>query len=123
MRRHSYFAFYEDAAKVEATAKARGFTGNDGESWHDFVEAEHNKFRVSKQFWQLDDAVNWLKTEIAAMKSVYGQGVIILQEPVIRCCGACVCGGLRQIHEYIVDDTGVADDRDLDSPCIDDEAA
>ena len=54
MNRQSYIAFYEDAVKVDATAKTRGFTGNDGESWHDFVEAEADKFRIAKQFRQLD---------------------------------------------------------------------
>lgn len=116
----SYFAFYEDAAKVEAAAKARGFTGNDGESWHDFVEAEHNKFRTVKQFWDLPSAEKWLKAEVAKTKSVYGHGTIILQEPVIKRCAACVCGGVRALHEYTVDDTGIADDVALDSLCVED---
>lgn len=120
MAHESYIAFYEDAAKVEAAAKARGFTGNDGESWHDFVEAEHDKFRIAKQFWKLKDAEDWLKAEIAAMKSVYGQGTIRLQRPATRRCRACVCGGLHELHEYIVDDTGIADDQPLDSLCLED---
>ncbi len=120
MNRESYVAFYEDAGKVEAAAKARGFTGTDGESWHDFVEAEHNKFCVSKQFWDLQAAEDWLKTEINALKSVYGQGTIILQRPVVLRCRACVCGGLQQLHEYTVDDTGIVDDRTIDSLCVED---
>lgn len=121
MRDESYWAFYEDANKVEAAAKARGFTGNDGESWHDFVEAEHNKFRAAKQFWQLKDAEEWLKREINAMKTVYGCGTIQLQRPAINRCRTCVCGGVRAIHEYTVDDTGIAHNEELPSLCIDDE--
>ena len=116
----SFYAYYEDAAKVEATAKARGFTGSDGESWHDFVEAEHSKFQTVKQFWELQKAEDWLKAEIAATKSVYGQGTIILQKPVARRCSACICGGLQRVHEYTVDDTGIVDDCALDSLCIED---
>ena len=82
MDRHSYVALLRGCRKVEAAAKARGFTGDDGESWHDFVEAEHNKFRTAKQFSDLPTAEAWLKGEVAATKSVFGQGTIILQEPV-----------------------------------------
>jgi hypothetical protein len=115
----SYIAYYEDAALVEAAAKKRGFTGNDGESWHDFVEAEHDKFRRAKQFRKLDRAEKWLKAEINANKSVYGQGTIVLQEVAKPKCRACDCGGLRELHEYIVDDTGVVEDRDIESVCLD----
>jgi hypothetical protein len=117
--RQSFIAYYEDAAKVEAAAKKRGFTGNDGESWHDFVEAEYDKFRRSRQFWKLDLAAEWLKAEIAASKSVYGQGTILLQERVARKCSSCVCGGLRELHEYVVDDTGIVEDRAVESVCLD----
>lgn len=120
MKNESYIAFYEDAAKVEAAAKARGFTGNDGESWHDFVEAETDKFRVYKQFSLLKYAEAWLKAEIASTKSVYGQGTIRLQRAATRRCSACVCGGLHQLHEYTVDDNGIADDQALESLCIED---
>ncbi len=120
MGTESFWAFYEDAAKVETAAKARGFSGNDGESWHDFVEAEHNKFRTAKQFWSLQTAVDWLKAEVSQTKSVYGQGTIILQRPVIKRCSACVCDGLQALHEYTVDNTGIADDVALDSLCVED---
>lgn len=120
MAKQSYVAFYEDAAKVEAAAKARGFTGNDGESWHDFVEAERTKFRTSRMFSALDPAVEWLKADLSAVKSVYGQGTIILQEPVARRCSACVCGGIRGVREYTVDDDGIAADEPISSPCVED---
>lgn len=118
-----YLAYYENAAKVEAAAKASGFTGQDGESWHDFVQAEADKFRVAKQFPALNAAAEWLKAEVAASKSVYGQGTIVLQKPVTRKCSACTCGGTQQVHEYIVDDTGIVEDHSIDSECLNGEAA
>jgi len=63
---HTYIAYYEDAGKVEAAAIERGFTGKEGESWHDFVDAEHSKFRTTQQFRDLTAAVDWLKGEIAS---------------------------------------------------------
>ena len=118
MIRRSYLAFYTDAAKVEAAAKARGFSGNDGESCHDFVNAEHNKFRVYMTFATVGAAENWLSSEIRKCKSDSGQGVVIEQEPVTERCRACICGGVRQVHEYVVDDTGIAEDHVLDSLCL-----
>lgn len=120
MARQSYVAFYEDAAKVEAAAKARGFTGNDGESWHDFVEAEHNKFRSSMTFATLRAAENWLSSEIRKTKSVYGQGTIIKQKSITERCRACVCGGVQATHEYTVDDTGIVDHSPSNSLCLGD---
>jgi len=114
----SYIAYYEDAAAVEAAATARGFTGNDGESWHDFVDAERNKFRCSRQFQKLQPAVEWLKAEIDARKSVYGVGTIVKREPITHKCAACVCNGMRELHEYIVDDEGIAEDRAIESVCL-----
>ncbi len=116
----AFIAFYEDAAKVEAAAKARGFTGNDGESWHDFVEAEHDRFRCSRSFPGLQDAVDWLKGEVAETKSVYGAGNVVERVAVGQRCSACTCGGFHEIREYVVDDQGVADSKSLDSPCIED---
>jgi hypothetical protein len=117
-RTHSYFASYEDAAKVEAAAKKRGFTGNDGKSWHDFVDIEQDKFRTGKQFWDLQKAEDWLKSEVSNYKSVCGSGKILLQEPVINRCSTCVCGGLQNIREYLVYDTGIADTRVIESMCL-----
>lgn len=121
MAEGTYWAFYEDAAKVEAAAKARGFTGQDGESWHDFVEAEHNKFRVAKEFLTRDGAERWLKKAINDRLTVYGCATIRLQRPVSKRCSACVCGGIEEVREYDVDDTGIVDERRIDSPCLDDE--
>lgn len=117
----SFRALYEDAAKVEAAAKESGFTGNDGESWHDFVESENGKYRTGKSFQTLAEAEQWLKSEIAAVKSVYGCGTIRAQETINRRCRYCVCNGVRNVHEYTVDDTGVVEDWPIEDICHDDD--
>lgn len=116
-------AWYEDAEKVEKAAKARGFTGNDGESWHDFVEAENNRFATRQMFKNLDAAVQWLQSEIVALKSVYGVGNIRLVESVPRRerCQYCCCDGIRGLHEWTVSDTGIETDEGLQSLCHSDE--
>jgi hypothetical protein len=118
----AFRAFYENAELVEAAAKARGFTGNDGESWHDFVESENDKFRTGKSFPSLSDAEEWLKLEVARGQSVYGCGTIRLQTPIASRCRYCVCGGRwRNEHEYIVDDTGIVEDAPIENLCHNDQ--
>lgn len=117
----AYIAYYEDADKVEAAAKARGFTGNDGESWHDFVEAEQDRFCCTKEFRDLNAAVAWLSSEIAATKSVYGEGRILERVRMKTRCAVCTCRGIQDIREWIVDNEGIEDERPVSSLCIDDE--
>lgn len=120
----SYFlAYYEDAAKVEAAAIKRGFEpGGDSGSWHDFVECEDDKFRTAKKFTTFDAALAWLLPEIAAVKSVYGQGTITECVDVPRAdrCRYCVCQGQREIKEWIVSNE-VDDERTCDSLCADED--
>jgi hypothetical protein len=122
MHRTVFLAFYEDAAKVETAAKARGFTGEKGESWHDFVEAGHDRFRTVKQFGDLAKAVKWLQDRIVARATVFGAGSIIEQVPVTRRCSVCTCRGVRELREYTVDDEGIADERDLEPWCPEEPA-
>lgn len=117
----AYIAFYENAEKVELAARARGFTGNDGESWHDFVEAELDKFRTSRLYGDLNQAIEWLKSEINAHKSVYGIGHVRLQERVTTKCQHCICEGTQFTHEWTVCHEGIDDDCELSSPCYEDE--
>lgn len=112
----SFRAFYEDAAKTEAAARAEGYNGSDG-SLMDYVEP--SDYRTGKSFPTLTQAQEWLKTEIAAMKTVFGCGTIRELEPVGRRCRYCVCGGVRALHEYTVDDTGVVEDEALEADCAD----
>jgi hypothetical protein len=107
--------FYEDAAKTEAAARAEGYDGNNG-SLMDYVEP--SDYRTGKTFPTLAQAQQWLKLEIEAMKTVFGCGTIREQEPVTRRCRYCVCGGVRNLHEYTVDDTGIVEDEDLEDQCV-----
>lgn len=111
-------AFYEDAAKAEAAAKAEGFTGNDGESWHDFIEVDD--FITSKRFESLGEAVAWLKSEIADYKTAYGVGDIRQIERMPRRCQYCTCRGAQATYRWVVDDEGICDEETLESQCCDD---
>lgn len=112
-----YRAFYEDAAKTEAAARKEGYNGVDG-SLMDYVEP--SDYCTGKTFQTLADAEAWLKSEIDAMKTVFGCGTIRAQEQVSRRCRYCVCGGIRNTHEYTVDDTGVVEDESMEDTCCDD---
>lgn len=112
----SFRAFYEDAAKTEAAARKLGYNGSDG-SLMDFVEpSDHCS---GSTFKSLAEAEQWLKTEIDAMKTVFGCGTIRIQEKVSRRCRYCVCRGVKNLHEYTVDDTGIVEDEALEDECCD----
>lgn len=113
-----FLASYEDATKAEAAAKAQGFTGNDGESWHDFIEADD--FRTTKSFGSLNEALQWLKSEIADYKTVYGCGDIRQIERIPRRCQYCICRGEQATYRWIIDDEGICDEEPCDSLCCDD---
>ena len=113
----SYLASYEDWAKAERAARKRGFTGEDDEV-SDFVEFD--SYRTTKRCASLDEAVAWLKAEIAEGKTVYGLGDIDRIERTPRRCQYCTCDGEQAVHRYNVDDQGVCEDWALDSQCCDD---
>lgn len=113
----SFRAFYEDAAKTEAAARAVGYTEASG-SLMDFVEP--SDYRTGKTFPTLEQARDWLMAEVASRKTVFGAGTIRETEPVERRCDYCVCGGVRALHEYIVDETGVVEDTALETDCVND---
>lgn len=110
----TFRASYEDAAKTEAAARAEGYDGNNG-SLMDFVEP--SDYRTGKSFPSLADAEQWLKQEIGSYKTVFGAGTILELEKVTRRCRYCVCGGVRNLHEYTVDDTGVVEDEAMEDDC------
>lgn len=111
----SFIAFYEDAAKTEAAARTEGYDGNNG-SLMDFVEP--SDYCTGKTFPTLVDAEQWLKREIDSYKTVFGCGTIRMQEPINRRCRYCVCRGVRSLHEYTVDDTGIVEDEAVENPCL-----
>lgn len=110
-----YRSSYEDAAKTEAAARMEGYDGING-SLMDYVEP--SDYRTGKTFQTLIQAEQWLKTEIDAMKTVFGCGTIRELERVTSRCRYCVCGGVRNLHEYTVDDTGVVEDEAMEDDCI-----
>ncbi len=110
----TFRAFYEDAAKTEAAARKEGYDGNNG-SLMDFVEpADH---RTGKTFPSLAEAERWLIEEIEAGKTVFGCGSVYEQEKVSRRCRYCVCGGIQNLHEYTIDDTGMVADEAFENDC------
>lgn len=109
----TFRASYEDAAKTEADARKEGYDGING-SLLDFVEPSWS----GKTFLTLAEAEQWLKTEIDAMKTVFGCGTIQTQEQVARRCRYCTCGGVKTVHEYTVDDTGIVEDEALEDECL-----
>ena len=111
-----YRAFYEDAAKTEAAARAEGFDGENG-SLMDFVEP--SDYCTGKTFKTIDAAESWLKQQIETRKTVFGYGTIRQQEEVTRRCKYCVCGGVKSLHDYTVDDTGIVEDEALEDECHD----
>ncbi|MGX1353393.1 hypothetical protein AB7M49_007014 [Bradyrhizobium elkanii] len=111
----TFRAFYEDAAKTEAAARKEGYDGING-SLMDYVEP--HDYRTGQSFQSLELAEQWLKSEIDANKTVFGCGTILLQEPVQRRCRYCVCSGVRNLHEYSVDDTGVVADEAFEDNCL-----
>lgn len=113
----NYVAFYEDAAKAEAAAKAQGYTGENGESWHDFIDCQNDRCRSAKGFKDLDAAVAWLKAEIDAHKSVYGCGEIRLIVKVAKRCRYCTCRGSQATDRWLVDDEGRDDGETIESEC------
>ena len=100
-----FLAWYESADKVQAAAKARGFTG---------------KFDIVREFQTLSAAVAWLTAELKETKSVYGTGTIRQYSVPRTRCRACVCGNKNPIHEWTVDPEGIEWDEALTSPCLED---
>jgi len=113
MNMQTFRASYEDAAKTEAEARKEGYDGING-SLLDYVEPAWS----GQTFPTLAAAEQWLKTEIAAYKTVFGCGTIRTQEAVSRRCRYCTCRGVKTVHEYTVDDTGIVEDEALDDECL-----
>lgn len=111
----TFRASYEDAAKAEVAARKLGWTEND--SLLDFVEAAD--YWTGKTFETLTKAEAWLKAEIVAGKTMFGCGDIRALEPVQRRCRYCTCRGVRVVHEYVVEDTGIVSDETAEDQCCD----
>lgn len=116
MREQKFVASYEDAAKTERRAKAAGWNEADG-GYLDLVDPVHSQ----REFASKVEAEAWLMAEINAYKTCFGCGDIDVLEKVERRCRYCICNGWREIQSFIVDDTGICEDRGAsDDLCCDD---
>lgn len=115
MTMQSFMAFYEDAAKTEAAARKEGYDGING-SLMDYVEP-HN-YCTAKKFAEITQAEAWLIERINAMQTVFGAGTIRKLEQVSRRCRYCTCRGVKVVHEYTVEDTGIVEDEALEDECL-----
>lgn len=113
----SFFASFEDVAKVEAAARAEGW--KEGDSYADFVEMLDADYRSGRSFDDRAAAVAWLQDQINANRTLFGCGDVIEGEHVQRRdrCRYCVCNGWRRISRAVIDDEGVAEESAEDSDC------
>jgi hypothetical protein len=114
----SFLAIYESMEKAEKLAAKEGWT--EGESLADFIDLHDGGVDLARKFCTQDAAVAWLKTEINAMKSVFGMGEIITVEAVSpqERCRYCICQGSRRVARVTVDDEGLTgDDADHFDDC------
>ena len=102
--------------RVAQLMRADGYDGENG-SLMDYVEP--HDFVTGKKFQTIAEAEDWLKAEIAAMKTVFGCGSIRKLESVGRRCRYCTCRGVKAVHDYTVDDTGIVEDEALEDECCD----
>jgi len=112
-----YRAYYTDAAKVERMAIERGYSGQEGESWFDYVEADHSRYWTSQTFGDLEKAVKWIGSAVIEGKTCFSGGTILLEEKTHSRCKSCACEGKWTTHEYSVDETGIVDEMELSPPC------
>jgi hypothetical protein len=102
-----FHAYFEDVEKAKAAATKEGWT--EGESLQDFVEVHSHNHSTRRDFFNLEDAVNWLRGCIAD-KSVFGCGDVIQLE-------YCTCRGWRRTHRWIVTDAGIEEEENLEDDC------
>ena len=110
-----FHASYEDYEKAKAAARTRGWKGED--DLGDFIEFTDHQ--TGADFATLDEAVEWLKSEINALKSTFGCGDIDELTKIERRerCKYCVCNGLRPVTRYIVTDDGIESEEPAREDC------
>lgn len=110
-----YRAEYEDQEQTAAEAKRRGWDG--GEGMLDYISGYG--VRVGQAFQTQEEALTWLLDKINTMKTVFGCGDIDVIEQPKRRCRYCTCGGRLTVQSFLVDDTGIVEERDLSEECFD----
>ena len=79
-----------------------------------------SRYGTVRVFYNLDEAVEWVRLEVNAGRSVYGCGEVNRQEASDgQRCRYCTCDGWFDVHRYIVSDTGLDEDSTVDKPCLD----
>lgn len=115
-----YRASYECSALAEARARAAGWQGPDDEvGMLDYIDVHTDEDSVAQKFPTKDAAEAWLKGEIAANRTLFGCGDIDALErvePRAR-CRYCTCRGVKATQSFLVDDTGIVDEREVSDEC------
>lgn len=111
-------AHYESAERAEKWARECGWPGGDG--MLDYIDAHGDReIWFGRDFPDKDAAVAWLVEEIKANKTLFGAGdvdVIEVIEPRRR-CKYCTCRGFKEVASTLVDDDGIAEERDVTEQC------
>lgn len=115
-----FIARYEDNAKAEAEAKRCGWDSEDG-GMLDYLNGDLP--HTARAFPTKVLAEAWIKSEIAAGKTVFSCGdiaVVEWKEPRGR-CQYCTCRGWHTTQEFIVEDTGIVEEREINEECCNDD--
>lgn len=114
----SFRARYESYGKAELAATKLGWKkdGSAGEV-ADFVEFSDH--RNVQWFATLEAAVDWLKAEVIARRTLFGVGDVDEFETVERRdrCRYCVCDGLRLVTHRTVTDDGIEAEEPASDDC------
>lgn len=117
-----FAAAYESASKAEAAAKKGGWSKGD-DSFLDYIDPLDGKLKERKRFEGQEAAVDWLKAEIMADKSLFGAGDIMAMEfvPHHKRCQYCICDGWRDVRRMVVTNDGIESDEAAENYCHNDE--
>jgi len=115
-----FVASFESYAAAKVEAKANGWDG-ESEGMLDYLDGHHPQ--ESRAFPNQGLALKWLLDNINDGKSLFGCGDIDVMkkvEPRQR-CRYCTCRGWLNVQSFLVDDTGVTEQRELSEECWDGE--
>ena len=109
-----YVAYYEDREKCLPLLQ------NDSEE-SDFDLIQTAKYRTAKKFATLDDAVAFGSKAVADELTVFGNATVreIEDIPLSKRCRYCDCAGWQVVRYHNLDETGIIESFDEESPCCD----
>lgn len=116
-------ASYESMTKAAAMARADGWSGGDDVPMLDYIDPLDYRVKERREFKTKAAALKWLKGEIDARKTLFGAGDLceLIEIPRRERCQYCVCRGWRIVHDWVVDDDGIAEEREAESICHSDD--